>query len=169
VLIHGAAGGVGSLAVPLARWRGARVTATASARHGAFLRQLGVDELIDYETTRFEDVVHDQDLVLDLVGGETQERSWRVLRRGGVLVSLASPPRQEQAHAAGGRGVFFIVEPNRSQLIELGRLFDSGVLQSVVNEVFPLEKARDAFERAGRGHLRGKIVLRVDAPAGAVG
>src|SRR5256886_5184423 len=99
ILIHGAAGGVGVFAVQLARWTGAQVIATASARNRDFLCELGANEIIDYTTTRFEEVVHDVDLVFDLVGGDTLVRSWQVVKPGGVLVSVASPPPPEQAKA----------------------------------------------------------------------
>src|SRR4051795_703663 len=108
VLIHGAAGGVGAFAAQLARWRGAHVGATASARHHEFLRELGVETAIDYRTTRFEEVLRDVDVVLDTVGGDTLERSWRVLRRGGTLVSVAAEPAPEPARDPGAPGVFFL-------------------------------------------------------------
>src|SRR3954467_11348658 len=111
VLIHGAAGGVGASAAQLARWRGAHVCATASARHHDFLRELGVETAIDYRTTRFEEVLRDVDLVLDTIGGDTLERSWRVLRRGGTLVSVAAPPPPPPAPDAGARGGFFLLGP----------------------------------------------------------
>jgi NADPH:quinone reductase-like Zn-dependent oxidoreductase len=101
------------------------------------------------------------DVVLDTVGGETLERSWRVLRRGGTLVSTAARPSPEQAHLADARGVFFVVEPSRSQLVELARLIDGGHVRPVLEAVFPLAQAREAFERGLAGHHRGKIVLQV--------
>ena len=161
VLIHGAAGGVGSFAVQLAAWRGAHVIGTASAKNDRFLRELGADEVIDYTATRFEDIVYDVDLVLDTVGGETLDRSWEVLRRGGTLVSVAGAADPKKARAFGVRSVFFIVEPNREQLVEIGRMIDAGILQVVVEAVFPLEQARMAFEKSLQGHNRGKVVLRV--------
>ena len=117
VLIHGGAGGVGVFAVQLARWAGAQVLTTASARHREFLRELGAKEIIDYTNVRFEDVVHDVDLVFDTVGGETLQRSWQVIKPGGALVSIVSPPppaaeRKEQ----DVRFAYFIVEPNRDEL-----------------------------------------------------
>ena len=108
VLIHGGAGGVGTLAVQLARWRGAHVLATASARDTALVCSLGADDVIDYHATRFEEMLPDIDVVLDTIGGETRERSWRVLRRGGVLVTLVSPIPPDVAEQHGVRGVFFI-------------------------------------------------------------
>jgi len=162
VLIHGGAGGVGVFAVQLARWAGAHVIATASARHRDFLRELGADEFIDYTTTRFEDVVHDVDLVFDLVGGDTLQRSWQVIKAGGTLVSVVSPP--PPADVTKGHDVrfaWFVVEPNREQLIQVGELIDAGKLRPIIDAVFPLSQARQAYEQGMKGHTRGKVVLRV--------
>jgi len=161
VLIHGGAGGVGIFAVQLANWIGARVIATGSARNHDFLGELGAHEVVDYNTTRFEDAVQDADVVLDTVGGETLDRSWSVLKRGGTLVSIVQPVDAEKAKAAGVRGLFFIVQPNRTQLMEIGKLIDSGRMRTHVDKVFPLGEARRAIEYGLRGHARGKIVLRV--------
>jgi len=162
VLIHGAAGGVGVFAVQLAHWAGAHVIATASARNSDFLRELGANEIIDYTTTRFEEVVHDVDLVFDLVGGDTLERSWQVVKPGGVLVSVVSPqPSFEEAKVHGVRPVWFVVEPNREQLIQIGALIDAGRIRPIIETVLPLSQARQAYEQGARGHTRGKIVLRV--------
>ena len=161
VLIHGAAGGVGSMAVQLAHWVGANVIGTASVRNRDFLRGLGADEVIDYTSTRFEDMLHDIDIVLDTIGGDTMERPWSVLKKGGLLVSVFSPPPKEQAKAHGVRALFFVVQPNRAELIQIGDLIDAGQVQPVIETVFPLSEARQAFERALNGHTRGKIILRV--------
>lgn len=161
VLIHGAAGGVGVFAVQLAHWAGAHVIGTTSARNSDFVRELGADEVIDYTTTRFEDRVHDIDLVLDTVGGETLKRSWQVVKKGGVLISVASPPSPAEAQAHGVRSVWFIVEPNRDQLRQIGTLIDAGQIRPVIDTVLPLSQARQAYEQGARGHTRGKIVLRV--------
>lgn len=161
VLIHGAAGGVGVFAVQFARLTGAQVIATASARNRDFLRALGANTIIDYTTTRFEEVVHDVDLVLDTVGGDTVERSWAVVKKGGVLISVASPPSPEQARAHGVRSVWFTVEPNREQLIQIGALIDAGQIRPIIETILPLSQARQAYEQGARGHTRGKIVLRV--------
>ena len=162
ILIHGGAGGVGVFAVQLARWAGAHVIATASARNRDFLRELGADEFIDYTTTRFEDVVHDVDLVFDLVGGDTLQRSWQVIKLGGTLVSVVSPrPSFEEAKARDVHAAWFVVEPNREQLIQIGELIDAGKLRSIIDAVFPLSQARQAYEQGTKGHMRGKIVLRV--------
>jgi len=161
VLIHAAAGGVGTYAVQLAKGRGAHVIGTARAANETLLRDLGADEVIDYTAVRFEDRVRDVDIVLDSVGGDTLERSWGVLRKGGVLVTIADSAPAERAAKYGVRGVEFIVEPNRAQLIEIARLIEAGALRVIVEATFPLPEARAAFERGLGGHNRGKLVLRV--------
>jgi NADPH:quinone reductase-like Zn-dependent oxidoreductase len=167
VLIHGAAGGVGTYAVQLANWKGAQVIATASAKDHNFLGELGASEVIDYTHEHFEEKVGAVDMVLDTVGGETQQRSWSVLRRGGILISIVSPVAAGKAAALGLRGAFFIVEPNRAQLIQMGHLIDKGTLRVVVGAVLPLARAREAFEQASGGHKRGKTVLQVAAAESA--
>jgi NADPH:quinone reductase-like Zn-dependent oxidoreductase len=153
VLVHGAAGGVGSFAVQLARHRGAHVAGTASSGGVEVARELGADELVDNLTSRFEEVVEPVDLVFDTVGGELLARSPAVLGEGGRLVSVAERP--------SGDGVFFIVEPNRAQLVELAGLVDAGELRSLVDSVFPLDEAPSAFARSMEPGKRGKVVLRV--------
>src|SRR5215472_14264752 len=147
VLIHGAAGGVGVFAVQLAHWTGAQVIATASARNRDFLLELGASAVIDYTTTRFEEVVHGVDLVFDTVGGDTLQRSWQVVKPGGVLVTIVSPPPSfENAKAHGIRPFWFAVEPNRDALIQIGTLIDAGHLRPIIDTVFPLSQARQAYE-----------------------
>jgi len=160
VLIHGAAGGVGIFTVQLAHWKGAYVIATASGSHGDFLRQLGADQIIDYEEQKFEEVVKDVDLVVDTVGADAFERSRLVLTPTGMLITVVEsvPPDQP---AGRPREFFFIVEPNRQELIQLGQLIDSGGVKTTIAEVFPLEQAQKAFEKGLAGHVRGKIVLRI--------
>ena len=157
-LIHGAAGGVGVFATQLARWKGARVIVTASARDADFVRELGADETFDYATTRFEEVVHDVDIVFDTGGGDTLARSWRVVKPGGALVSVVSP-LSGQALREDIRYVYFIVEPSGAQLREIGALIDAGQIHPVVDQVFPLAQARQAYETAASGHPRGKTVI----------
>ncbi len=162
VLIHGAAGGVGVFAVQLARHAGAQVIATASARNRDFLRELGASEVIDYTTTRFEDVVHGVDFVFDTVGGDTLQRSWQVVKPGGVLASVVSPrPSFAEAQAYNVRPVWFVVQPNREQLVRIGALIDEGKVRPIIDTVLPLSQARQAYEQGAKGHTRGKIVLRV--------
>lgn len=161
VLIHGGAGGVGSFAVQMANWAGANVITTAAGNNHEFLGQLGAHVVIDYSKFRFEDEVSDADVVLDTIGGDTLKRSYSVVRKGGTLVSIVDEPSKEKTKALGVKGVYFIVEPNRTQLEEIGQLIDTGRLRSFVDTVLPLEQARQAFERGLKGHSRGKIVLRV--------
>lgn len=158
VLIHAAAGGVGHFAVQFAKWKGARVIGTASTRNLDFLRQMGVDEVIDYKAKRFEDVVHDVDVVLDTLGGETQQRSWRVLKKGGMLVTtlgITSTPPSDM------RGESIRIQANAGQLTQISRLIDAGRIKTVVETVLPLKEARQAHELSETGHTRGKIVLRI--------
>src|SRR5512135_474104 len=161
VLIHGATGGVGHLATQLARWRGAEVIGTVSSRNVDAAHRLGLAEVIEYPGTRFEEVVNQVDLVFDTVGGDRLQRSPAVVRSGGRLVSVAAEPPQAQAIARGITTRYFVVEPNGHQLVELAKLADNGSLRPVIDEVFPLANARQAFERSLSAHAVGKIVLRV--------
>ena len=162
VLIHGAAGGVGSFAVQFAKWKGARVIGTASGAHVEQVRQLGADEVIDYRKTKFEEVARDVDVVLDTIGGETQERSWQVLKRGGVLVSLVQPPPAEKAAARGARGFFVRQKANGEQLAAIADLVVKGKVKVNVETVLPLREAAKAQELSKTGHSGGKIVLEVN-------
>lgn len=163
VLIHAAAGGVGSMAVQLAKAKGAYVIGTASARNADFLRELGVDEAIDYQATRFEDVVHDVDVVFDTIGGETQERSFSVLKPFGVLVSAVSPPSQSRGEVGNITTAIVVVQPNAAQLNEIAALIDSGKVQPLVETVLPLSQVKQAHELSQGGRTRGKIVLQIVA------
>ncbi|WP_406438280.1 NADP-dependent oxidoreductase [Streptomyces sp. NBC_01613] len=159
VLVHGGAGGVGSFAVQVAAALGASVTATASAADAEFVRALGAEHVVDYAGERFEDQVKGIDLVFDTVGGDSQTRSWQVLRPGGVLVSIVAPP--DTSRAGGARGAFFVVEPNRTDLTELARLFETGTLTPRIDRVVPLKDAARAYAALEAEHRRGKVVLRV--------
>ena len=161
VLIHAAAGGVGALAAQFAKAKGAYVIGTASGKNQAFLRDLGVDQPVDYEKTRFEDVVHGVDVVLDTLGGEVQDRSWQTLKHGGILVALAAPPNAEKAAAHGVRAVMFESHPGSADLVEISKLVDSGRVKTYVDTVLPLAEARRAHELSARGRARGKIILQV--------
>jgi NADPH:quinone reductase-like Zn-dependent oxidoreductase len=162
VLIHAAAGGVGTFAVQLAKWKGAHVIGTASERNHAFLKELGADELIDYNKVRFEDAVSDVDVVLDAMAGETRDRSWKVLKKDGILVSILGPPSQEDAAKHGVRGAGVFVQPNQKELEEIAVLVDSGKLKPIVEAVLPLRDAPHAHEMNQTLHTRGKIVLQVE-------
>jgi NADPH:quinone reductase-like Zn-dependent oxidoreductase len=161
VLIHGAAGGVGHFAVQLAKIKGARVIATASQRNHEFLKSLGADQTIDYNTTRFEDVVHGVDVVLDTITGDTADRSYQVIKKGGFYVSILRPPSQEKAAELGVRTGHTFVQANVEELGEIAKLVDSGKLKAVIEKVFPLAEAAAAHNLNATGHTRGKIVLRV--------
>ncbi|MCQ6252792.1 NADP-dependent oxidoreductase [Streptomyces malaysiensis] len=162
VLINGAAGGVGHLALQLAKWKGARVIAVASGAHEAFLRRLGADEFIDYTKDRPEEVARDVDLVLDTVGGPDSRRFLRTLERGGSLYPVYFGEFDDEENAELGVTVTATqVRSNGAQLAELGRLLDAGTVCVAVDSTFPLAEARAAHERAARGHIQGKIVLTV--------
>ncbi len=163
ILIHAAAGGVGHLAAQLAKWKGAKVIGTASARNADFLRELGVDEVVDYTAAPFEDAVHDVDVVLDCVGG-LSERSIKVLKPGGFLswITGGLPAQRvaelaEQGIGAGG----ILVHVDHKQLAEITTLIDAGYVKPVIDKVFPLAEVSKAHEAIETGHTRGKIVLSV--------
>jgi len=161
VLIHAGSGGVGHFAVQLAKWKGAYVFATASTKNQDLLRKLGVDEPIDYTQQRFEDIARKIDIVLDTLGDETQERSWSVLKKRGVLVSLVQPPSEEKAKKLGVRAAIIGAQPNGAQLAEIAKIIDSGKLAPIFDRILPLSEARRAHELIQSGHTRGKIALRV--------
>jgi NADPH:quinone reductase-like Zn-dependent oxidoreductase len=168
VLILGAAGAVGAVAVQLAHWRRAHVIGTACARHRDFLRGLGADEVIDPTSARFDDKGWDADVVLDAVGGNALDRPRRVIRPGGLLVTLDGCAPTGPLALDGVRVISFTVQPNRAQLVELARLVDGGVVAPIVEDVFPLAEAQEAFRRDAEGNTRGKLVLRVvDGDRGA--
>jgi NADPH:quinone reductase-like Zn-dependent oxidoreductase len=159
VLVHGGAGGVGSFAIQLAAWKGALVVTTVSEANAEFVRSLGAQVVIDYRKTEFEEVVNDADLVLDLVGGETLRRSYKAIKKGGRVVTVATNAEGSQDPAV--KEAFFIVETKRDQLVELAKLVDEGKIVPVVSEVCQLEKAEQAFFPIRKGAVRGKTVLRV--------
>jgi NADPH:quinone reductase-like Zn-dependent oxidoreductase len=161
VLIHGASGGVGHMAVQLAGWKGAKVIGTASANNAQFLKEIGADEVIDYHRTNFEDVVHDADVVLDLIGGDTQKRSWKVLKKGGILISTVGISSPEEATRYDVKSVSFMAHPDGGELRQVGKLIDQGIVKPVVSTVLPLKDAAKAHELSQTGHVRGKIVLKV--------
>ena len=164
VLVHGAAGNVGAYAVQMARQADLKVIANTSARDAAYVRSLGADEVVDYRSARFEDLIPPVDAVIDTVGGETRERSFRVLKPGGILVSVVSPIPEETARHYGAKAVFFLVQVTTTRLKLIAELFDSGKLVPHVGSVLPLEEARAAHEMLdGAPHKPGKIVLTMAA------
>jgi NADPH:quinone reductase-like Zn-dependent oxidoreductase len=162
VLIHGASGGVGVFAVQLAHDLGAYVIATASARNRDFVKQLGADEFIDYASQQFDELTSDIDIVFDCVGGETFARSFRVIKPGGRVVTIAASAEAEAATDGRKKAAFFIVEPNQSQLIEVAKLIDEGKLKTVVDAVVPLADAASAYDGSLKNRQgRGKIVVEI--------
>jgi NADPH:quinone reductase-like Zn-dependent oxidoreductase len=165
VLIHGSAGGVGSYAVQLAHAVGARVIETGRAWALEFVMDLGADHYIDIESQHFEDTVPDVDLVFDLIGGDVLRRSLPILAPNGTMVSVVNPPDDHIVSTVGQRARYFTVEPNRTQLIELGRQIEAGRLRPIVGSILPLASGRVAFEQKQSGRKPGKTVLRVEASA----
>jgi NADPH:quinone reductase-like Zn-dependent oxidoreductase len=159
VLIQGAAGGVGLLAVQLAKWKGAQVIGTTSTANLDVVRSLGADTIVDYTTTPVHDVIQDVDLVLDGVGGETLISSLSALRRGGTLISIAGPPPQEEAQARGVRAMMIRAQPSSALLQVFTRLIDEGHLKVTTGKTFPLSEVQQAHEYSRSGHGRGRIVL----------
>ena len=166
-LIHGGSGGVGSFAIQIAKARGARVIATASTSNQDLLKQLGADVAIDYTKTRFEDVAKDVDIVLDPVGHETLARSYAVVRKGGMIVSLVArcDPAELSKHEIRGASVFS--HPDANELAQITKLIEEKKLKPIVSQVLPLTDASKADAQAATHHTRGKIVLKVAGePAG---
>jgi NADPH:quinone reductase-like Zn-dependent oxidoreductase len=161
VLIHAAAGGVGHFAVQFAKWKGARVIGTASARNEQFVRKLGADVFIDYAAGRFEDKLSGVDCVLDTMGGDVLSRSLQVLKKGGIVVSTLEEPSAEEVARYGVRAAHVLARGDSGQLRQIAGLIDSGDVMPIVEAVLPLAKARRAHEMSQTGHVRGKIVLRV--------
>lgn len=159
VLIHGGAGGVGHMAIQFAKHRGATVLTTASGEDAEFLRGIGADQVIDYKNERFEEQASDIDLVFDLIGGETQERSWSVLKKGGVLVSTLGEPPQDKARQHGVRGVGYLAQPDADQLAQIGRLIQEERVHPRVAATYRLSEAGAAQDRLENEHVQGKIVL----------
>jgi NADPH:quinone reductase-like Zn-dependent oxidoreductase len=161
VLIHGAAGGVGHMAVQLAKNAGARVIGTASAGNLAFLRSIGADVAIDYRSQKFEDVVNDVDLVLDTVGGDTLARSYQVLRRGGTVVTLVGRIQRFKTWWYGVTGKSILVRPNAAQLVQIATLVDQGKLKPQIDTVYELRDAARANDKSESRHLQGRLVLKM--------
>lgn len=164
VLIHAGSGGVGSIAIQLAKNAGAYVIATTSGRNCSLVKSLGADEVIDYQRQSFKDEVHDMDVVFDTLGGDVQASSWSVLKPGGILVSIYSKPSEEHAKQIGVRSAFVFIEPNAAILGELAALVDSGKIRPIVGAEFAIQDVITAHELSESGHAVGKIVLYVGSP-----
>jgi NADPH:quinone reductase-like Zn-dependent oxidoreductase len=161
VLIHAAAGGVGQFAVQLAKWKGAHVIGTASTPNLDFVKSLGADQVIDYTTTAFEDVVKEVDLVVDAIGGDIENRSWITLKKGGILVSLTQPPSQENAQKHGIRAKFNTKYPTYANLQTIADLIADGTIRAEIDSIFPLSQAHQALEKSQTKRGRGRILLRI--------
>lgn len=161
VLIHGAAGGVGSFAVQFAKWKGAYVIGTASSKNAEFLKSIGCDEVIDYKNQQFEDIVGNLDVVLDTIGGDTLEKSWGVLKPGGFLVTTVASIPEEKTQKYGVRAERLMTQANGKELAQIAAIIDEHKIKPIVTTVLPLADAQKAHEMSESGHTRGKIVLRV--------
>jgi NADPH:quinone reductase-like Zn-dependent oxidoreductase len=161
VLIHGGSGGVGSFAIQIAKARRARVIATASTANQDLLKQLGTDVAVDYTKTKFEDVARDVDAVLDPVGKETLARSYDVVKKGGIVMSLVALPDRAELKKRGIHGVAISVHPDAEDLTEIAQLIDAGKIKPIVTQVLPLNEAIAAQQQAATHHTRGKVVLRI--------
>jgi NADPH:quinone reductase-like Zn-dependent oxidoreductase len=167
ILIHGGSGGVGSFAIQIAKARGARVIATASTANQDLLRQLGADVAIDYTRQKFEEIARDVDAVLDPVGKETLARSYGVVKKGGIVMSLVAQPDPAELEKRGIRGASIFAHPDSGDLTEIAHLIDAGKMKPIVTQTLPLSEAIGAQEQAATHHTRGKIVLRIaDEPKG---
>jgi NADPH:quinone reductase-like Zn-dependent oxidoreductase len=161
VLIHGGSGGVGHFAIQIAKARGAKVIATASTPNQDLMKELGADQTIDYTTTKFEDAVKDVDVVLDAVRGDTLARSYGVVKKGGIVVSITGQPDQAECEKRGIRGASLMAHPDAKVLEELAKLIDEKKIKPVVSQQLPLKEAAVAHEQIATRHTRGKIILKV--------
>jgi len=162
VLVHGGAGNVGAYAVQFASQMGLQVIATATSDDVEFVKRLGARSVVDYKTTRFDEVVRPVDVVIDTVGGDMRKRSFGIVKPGGILVSVVSEPMPERHQSNGVRAVFFLVEVTTARLDKITELFNRGKLVTRVGTILPLEQARTAHEMLGGApHKGGKIVLNV--------
>ena len=162
VLVHGGAGAVGSFAVQLAHHHGAYVIATVSGKDVDFVKQLGADQAIDYNTTRFEDRAQNVDVVFDCVGGDILDRSWSILKAGGRMVTIAASSEYETEQRV--KDAFFVVEPDHEQLVEVAKRIDGGQLKAFVRGIVPLDDASAAYEGTLKGeHGHGKLVVAIPA------
>jgi len=162
ILVHAAAGGVGHFAVQFAKWKGAKVIATASGRNESFVKALGADQFIDYTHTKFEDVARDVDVVFHTIGADFRPRSWKVVKKGGWLVGITGQFPEDEGKAYGARGAFIGVRSDSKQLAQIGSLIDAGKVRVTVDKTYPLVEVAKAHQHVEGGHTRGKVVLTVE-------
>ena len=165
VLIHGGSGGVGHLAIQIAKHFGAYIATTASGKNEDFVKSLGVDEFINYKEQDFESLLNNYDIVLDTQGGEIQEKSFSILKKGGTLVSIAAPPNEEKAAEKGIKTGYFFLEPDGERLKKLAELMESGELKATIGKTFPFtqEGLREAHRASEEHGVPGKIVVQMDS------
>ena len=161
ILIHGGAGGIGTFAIQLAKHLGAYVAATAKADNIQYVKNLGADEAIDYEKQSFDNLVHDYDAVFDTVGGETYTRSFKVLKKGGTIVSMLVQPRPELMQQYGVNAIGQYTQVNNERLSNLAKLVEQKIIKVHVDKMFPLEKAGEGLAYLQEGRARGKIVIKI--------
>lgn len=161
ILIHGGAGGIGSIAIQLAKYIGAYVATTATYEDMEFVKSLGADEVIDYQKQKFEEKLSGFDAVYDTVGGDTLDRSFKVLKKGGVLVSMLGEPSKDLAAEYGVKVIGQNTQTNSKNLSRLAELVDKGVIKPKVDKVFTLEQIRQAFEYVETDHPKGKVVISI--------
>lgn len=161
ILIHGGAGGIGSMAIQLAKHLGAYVATTARATDAAYVKELGADKVIDYEKQSFEDVVHGHDAVFDTVGGETYTRSFKVLKKGGTIVSMTEPPNTELTEKHEVKAIAQGTRVTTERLSKLAELVDQGAITIHVGKTFPLDQAGEALAYLQAGKARGKVVIEI--------
>jgi alcohol dehydrogenase len=159
ILIHGGAGGIGSIAIQLAKYLDADVATTVSINDKQFVQELGADVVIDYKTQTFEDLLHDYDAVFDTVGGETYRRSFKVIKKGGVIVSMLEQPNSELMSQYGVKAIFQFTQADRERLTKLTRWVDENNIRVNVEKTFSLDEAGDALDYQKDVHPRGKVVL----------
>ncbi len=161
VLIHAGSGGVGTFAIQIAKHFGAFVATTTSGKNADLVKELGADLVIDYTTRKFEDEVSDYDLVIDTIGGETLARSFKVLKRGGTMVSVKNQDNEGLAKKYGVQFEWFFMSPDGEMLTELAKLISDGTVKTVIDRTFPMDQAADAFDKLATGRAVGKIVVTV--------
>jgi len=160
-LIHAGSGGVGTLAIQIAKHFGAFVATTTSGKNAGFVKELGADLIINYTTQNFEDELSDYDLVIDTIGGETLARSFKVLKKGGTMVSVKSQDNDNLAEKYGVHFEWFFMSPDGKMLSELAKLISQGTVKTVIDSIFRMNQAAEAFDRLATGRAKGKIVIAV--------
>jgi alcohol dehydrogenase len=161
ILIHGGAGGIGSIAIPLAKNLGAYVATTASSDDKQFVQSLGADKIIDYKSQDFEDLVHDYDAVYDTVGGQTYSKSFNVLKKGGIIISMLEQPNSELIQRFGVKAIFQFTQVNKDRLTQLAQWIDQNNIKMHIDKTFSLDESAMALDYVKDVHPRGKVILKI--------